>query len=262
VGPKKSKREHRIGQFLYRGDQVPAMTADQAFLTERSEDVGAGWKHSDPWRVMRIQSELVAAFDALEGVGPAVSVFGSARTKPEQPAYAAARELGRLLVQEGYAVITGGGPGIMEAANRGAHEAGGLSIGLGIELPREQGLNPWVDLGVDFRYFFARKVMFVKYASGFVAFPGGMGTLDELFESLTLSQTEKISGFPIVLFGRDYWAGLVGWLRETTIPAGAIDARDLDLFSVVDSPAEALAAILGASGKPRSGGMSHRGSGA
>jgi uncharacterized protein (TIGR00730 family) len=207
---------------------------------------------------MRIQAELVAAFDALDGVGPAMSVFGSARTQPEDPVYQAARELGALLAQEGYGVITGGGPGIMEAANRGAHEAGGLSIGLGIEIPAEQGLNQWVDLGVNFRYFFTRKVMFVKYASGFVAFPGGMGTLDELFESLTLVQTDKIQGFPIVLMGSSYWGGLVGWLRETVTVAGAVSLKDLDLFSVVDTPAEALEVIKNSALTPRRGGMGQR----
>ncbi|MDR2381340.1 MAG: TIGR00730 family Rossman fold protein [Bifidobacteriaceae bacterium] len=258
--PKKNSGtdEYRTGPFLYRGDQVPSQTEDQAFLTEPTGPEDSTWKHSDPWRVMRIQAELVAAFDALDGIGPAISVFGSARAKPDNSAYEAARELGRLLAAEGYGVITGGGPGMMEAANRGAHEAGGLSIGLGIELPREQGLNPWVDLGVDFRYFFARKVMFVKYASGFVAFPGGLGTLDELFESLTLVQTDKISGFPIVLMGREYWSGLTSWLRETVVAQGAMSAGDLDLFSVVDTPADALAVIRAASRTPRSGGMGRR----
>jgi uncharacterized protein (TIGR00730 family) len=250
--------EYRTGPLLYRGDLVPALTEDQVFLTEPATDVDSTWKHSDPWRVMRIQAELVAAFDALDGVGPAISVFGSARTGKDTPNYQAARELGRLLAGDGYAVITGGGPGIMEAANRGAHEAGGMSIGLGIELPKEQGLNPWVDLGVDFRYFFARKVMFVKYASGFVAFPGGMGTLDELFESLTLVQTDKIRGFPIVLMDSSYWAGIVDWLRDTVARTGAIALADLDLFKVVDTPAQALEAIRASAEIPRRGGMGRR----
>ncbi|MDR2379064.1 MAG: TIGR00730 family Rossman fold protein [Bifidobacteriaceae bacterium] len=243
---------YRTGPLIYRGSQVPSQTTDQAFLTETAD---SDWRHSDPWRVMRIQAELVAAFDALDQVGPAISVFGSARTKPEDRWYQAARELAGLLAGAGYGVITGGGPGIMAAANRGAHEAGGLSIGLGIELPVEQGMNRWVDLGVDFRYFFARKVMFVKYAKGFVAFPGGLGTLDELFESLTLVQTDKIEGFPIVLMGSDYWGGLTGWLRERVVRSGAMAAADLDLFSLADTPAEAMAVIAAAARTPRRGGM-------
>jgi uncharacterized protein (TIGR00730 family) len=243
---------YRTGPLLYRGSQVPSQTTDQAFLAEPTDST---WRHSDPWRVMRIQAELVAAFDALDGVGPAISVFGSARTKPEDPWYHAARELAGLLARAGYGIITGGGPGIMAAANHGAHEAGGLSIGLGIELPTEQGMNPWVDVGVDFRYFFARKVMFVKYAKGFVAFPGGLGTLDELFESLTLVQTNKIEGFPIVLMGSAYWSGLTDWLRNAVVGQGAMSARDLDLFSVVDTPAQALDVIGAAAATPRRGGM-------
>jgi uncharacterized protein (TIGR00730 family) len=255
MGIEGEEQVYRTGALLYRGSQVPSQTADQAFLAEPSASAESDWRHSDPWRVMRIQSELVAAFDALDGVGPAVSVFGSARTRTDDPWYRAARELAGLLAGAGYGVITGGGPGIMAAANRGAHEAGGLSIGLGIELPAEQGMNPWVDLGVDFRYFFARKVMFVKYAKGFVAFPGGLGTLDELFESLTLVQTDKIEGFPIVLMGSDYWGGLTTWLSQAVVGGGAMSARDLDLFSVVDTPAEALAVIEAASQTPRRGGM-------
>jgi uncharacterized protein (TIGR00730 family) len=246
---------YRTGPLIYRGSQVPRQTTDQDFLTEPSESADSAWRHSDPWRVMRIQAELVSAFDALDGVGPAISVFGSARIKPDNPSYQAARQLGGLLAEAGYGVITGGGPGIMAAANRGAHEAGGLSIGLAIELPAEQGLNPWVDLGVDFRYFFARKVMFVKYACGFVAFPGGLGTLDELFESLTLVQTNKIEGFPIVLMGTQYWRGLTSWLKDTVVGQGAMSAEDLSLFSVVDTPDQAMAVIRQAAGKPRRGGM-------
>jgi uncharacterized protein (TIGR00730 family) len=246
---------YRTGPLIYRGSQVPSQTADQAFLAETTD---SRWRHSDPWRVMRIQAELVAAFDALDGVGPAISVFGSARTKPDHHWYAVARDLAGRLATAGYGVITGGGPGIMAAANRGAHESGGLSIGLGIELPAEQGMNPWVDVGVDFRYFFARKVMFVKYASGFVAFPGGLGTLDELFESLTLVQTDKIEGFPIVLMGSDYWTGLTDWLEGTVVATGAMAAPDLGLFSVVDTPAEAMAVIESAAQTPRRGGMGRR----
>lgn len=246
---------YRTGPLIYRGEQVPAVTADQAFLSDQPD---SDWRHADPWRVMRIQAELVSGFDALDGLGPAISVFGSARTPVGSRHYRDAMSLGRMLAEAGYAVITGGGPGIMEAANRGAHEAGGLSVGLGIEIPVEQGINPWVDLGVDFRYFFARKVMFVKYASGFVVFPGGMGTLDELFESLTLAQTQKINGFPITLVDRDYWAGLLGWLSETVAGQGAISRSDLSLLTAVDTPEEAMALIRQASNSQRSGGMARR----
>ncbi|MCL2803596.1 MAG: TIGR00730 family Rossman fold protein [Micrococcales bacterium] len=246
---------YRTGPVFYRGREVPTQTADQAFLTESTDD---SWRHSDPWRVMRIQSEFITAFDALAHLGSAISVFGSARTRPDQRGYTSARHLGQLLASAGYAVITGGGPGIMEAANRGAQESGGLSVGLGIELPAELGMNPYVNLGVDFRYFFARKVMFVKYANGFVVYPGGMGTLDELFESLTLVQTAKISGFPIVLMGQDYWAGLIDWLRATVARQGNIDEADLDYFTVVETPEEALEAIEANAHLPRTGGMSSK----
>ena len=195
--------------------------------------------HTDPWRVLRILSEFVEGFDALSGIGPAVSVFGSARVRPDDPLYEAARRTGRALAGRGLAVITGGGPGVMEAANRGAKESGGLSIGCNIELPHEQGMNAYVDLGVDFRYFFARKTMFVKYARGFVIFPGGFGTLDELFESLTLAQTGKIDHFPVVLFGHAHWDGMLEWLRSTVLGAGMISGDDLNLVSVTDDPDEA-----------------------
>ena len=178
---------------------------------------------SDPWRTLRIQAEFVEGFDALAAVGPAVSVFGSARTKPGPPDVpAGARRSASCSPHDGYAVITGGGPGIMEAANRGCQEGGGLSVGCNIELPMEQGLNPYVDLGVEFRYFFARKVMFVKYADAFVIFPGGFGTLDELFEALTLIQTKKIQDFPVILVGTAYWAGLIDWIRATLVDEAAI----------------------------------------
>jgi len=228
---------YRKGPVLLRGGQVPRTTSDQRLLASGNEP---DWVHGDPWRVMRIQSEFVEGFGALAEVGPAVSVFGSARTKPDEPEYALAVAVGAALVQAGYAVITGGGPGIMEATNRGASEAGGLSIGLGIELPFEQRMNDWVDLGVNFRYFFARKTCFVKYSQGFVVLPGGFGTLDELFESLTLVQTHKVTGFPIVLIGKDYWKGLLGWMRSTVVPRGNINAPDLDLIQLVDDPAEAV----------------------
>ena len=193
----------------------------------------------DPWRVLRIQSEFVDGFEALAPIGQAVAVFGSARTKESDPVYEQARAVGRLLAEAGLAVITGGGPGAMEAANRGAQEGGGLSVGCNIELPMEQSVNPYVDLSVQFHYFFARKTMFVKYADAFVILPGGFGTLDELFEALTLIQTRKIRDFPVVLVGTAYWRGLIEWLRDTMLPAGAINAEDLALLKLTDDPAEA-----------------------
>jgi len=232
---------YRKGPVLLRGGQVPRTTSDQHLL---AHDTNASWVHADPWRVMRIQSEFVEGFGALAEVGPAVSVFGSARTRPDETEYAQGMAVGRGLADAGYAVITGGGPGIMEAANRGAREAGGLSVGLGIELPFEQGLNDWVDLGVNFRYFFARKTCFVKYSQGFVVLPGGFGTFDELFESLTLVQTHKVTGFPIVLVGSDYWQGLLDWLRDSVVARGNINAPDLDLVHLVDDPAEAVRVVL------------------
>jgi uncharacterized protein (TIGR00730 family) len=203
----------------------------------------AAFTHGDPWRVLRIQGEFVHAFDALAEVGSAITIFGSARTAPAAPMYQAARRLGFLLAQKGFAVITGGGPGIMEAANRGAHEAGGMSIGCNIELPREQAVNPYVGLSINFRYFFCRKTMFVKYSEGFVLFPGGFGTLDELFEALTLIQTEKIQRFPVVLIGTSYWTGLLDWLRQRVLAEGNIEDKDLHLVRVTDSPEEACAWI-------------------
>ena len=191
---------------------------------------------SDPWRVLRIQGEFVEGFDRLAGLGPAVTLFGSARTTEDNPWYRDAVETARLLAAAGLAVITGGGPGIMEAGNRGAREAGGVSVGLGIELPFEQGVNPYVDVAVNFRYFFVRKTMLVKYAQAFVIFPGGFGTLDELFEAMTLIQTGKISHFPIVLFGTEYWGGLLEWVRNTMLAQGSISEEDLDLITVSDSP--------------------------
>jgi uncharacterized protein (TIGR00730 family) len=198
---------------------------------------------TDTWRALRILSEFVEGFEALAGLGAAVAVFGSARTLEGHPTYDLARQIGAELARAGFAVITGGGPGAMEAANRGAHEAGGLSIGCNIELPHEQHLNPYVDLSVEFHYFFARKVMFVKYADAFVILPGGFGTLDELFESLTLIQTGKIRNFPVVLIGHAYWDGLIEWMRDVQLPAGSIDRADLDLLRVTDDPGEAVAII-------------------
>ncbi|PRZ41031.1 hypothetical protein CLV47_11264 [Antricoccus suffuscus] len=202
------------------------------------------WVHADPWRVLRIQSEFVEGFGLLSEVPTAVSVFGSARTKPDDPTYKATERLGAALAKAGYAVITGGGPGAMEAANKGAQQAGGLSIGLGIELPFEQQLNDWVDLGINFRYFFVRKTMFVKYAQAFVIMPGGFGTLDELFEAVTLVQTGKITRFPIVLYGTEYWGGLVDWIRSTLMAEGKISPGDDELLHLTDDIDEAVQLIV------------------
>lgn len=231
------RETYRKGPMLLRGDQIPKQTSDQRLL---SPSQSSDWVHDDPWRVMRIQSEFVEGFGALAELGPALSIFGSARTKPDHPDYALAEKAARLIVDRGYAVITGGGPGVMEAANKGAHEAGGVSVGLGIELPFEQGMNQYVDLGVNFRYFFARKTMFVKYASGFIVLPGGFGTFDELFEALTLVQTHKITEFPIVLVGSDYWGGLIDWLRNSVAERGLINPNDINLFHIVDTAEEAV----------------------
>jgi len=214
-----------------RGARIPATTTDQRLLDSRGP---ADWVHTDPWRVLRIQSEFVEGFGALAELGPAVSIFGSARTRPDDPMYEAARQIAERLCGEGYAVITGGGPGAMEAANRGASECGGVSVGLGIELPHEQGMNDWVDIGINFRYFFVRKTMFVKYAQGYIVMPGGFGTMDELFEALTLAQTGKITSFPIVLFGTEYWSGLIDWLRRTMEVDGKISPGDVDMLHVTD----------------------------
>ena len=199
---------------------------------------------TDSWRVFRIMGEFVEGFDTLARIGPAVSVFGSARVTRNDPHYVAAEELGARLVQEGFAVITGGGPGIMEAANKGAAEAGGESIGCNIELPYEQGMNAWVRTAVNFRYFFVRKTMFVKYAEGFIIFPGGFGTMDELFEALTLIQTGKVRNFPVVLFGSAYWRGLLDWLHDTMLREGKIRVQDLELLVLTDSPDEAVRTIV------------------
>ena len=198
---------------------------------------------SDPWRALRILSEFVEGFDALAGLGPAVTVFGSARITEDDADYETARRIGRKLAEEGFAVITGGGPGVMEAANRGCQEAGGLSVGCNIELPVEQELNPYCDLGIQFRYFFARKTMFVKYADAFVILPGGFGTMDELFEALTLIQTGKIRHFPVVLVGRSYWSGLIEWMCTTQLASGAIAQVDLDLLQLTDDADEACEII-------------------
>lgn len=230
-------RAYHKGPVVMRGEQVPSSTTDQRLLDTRGP---ADWVHSDPWRVLRIQAEFVEGFGALAEIGPAVSVFGSARTRRGTREYDLGVEVGRRLALAGYSVITGGGPGAMEAANRGAREGGGTSVGLGIELPFEAGLNEYVDLGVNFRYFFARKTMFVKYAEGFIVLPGGFGTLDELFEAVTLVQTRKKTSFPIVLVGVDYWQGLLAWLQDSAVAAGTVSQVDVDLLHLTDDPAEAV----------------------
>ena len=229
--------EKQRGPVTLRRGQVQASTTDQRLLDTRGD---TGWVHSDPWRVMRIQSEFVEGFGLLAELPRAISVFGSARTPADSPHYDMGRRLGVALAEAGWAVITGGGPGAMEAANRGASEAGGLSVGLGIELPFEQSLNEWVDLGIEFRYFFASKTMFVKYAQAFVICPGGFGTMDELFEALTLVQTHKVNQFPVILMGREFWSPLLDWLRGTLAERGLIAVSDLDLFLVTDDVDEAL----------------------
>jgi uncharacterized protein (TIGR00730 family) len=203
----------------------------------------AAERAGEPWRALRILAEFVEGFDALDGIPPAISVFGSARMTPADPAYDLARRVGAAAARAGFAVITGGGPGVMAAANEGCSQAGGLSIGCNIELPYEQELNPHVELGIDFRYFFVRKTMFVKYAEAFVVFPGGFGTLDELFEALTLVQTGKILHFPIVLVGSEHWSGLIDWLRERLLTDARIGEPDLALLQVIDDPDEVIAHI-------------------
>ena len=232
--------EKQRGPVTLRRGQVSSSTTDQRLLDSRGR---VDWLHTDPWRVMRIQAEFVEGFGALAELPRAVSVFGSARTPVDAPEYALARQLGTALVAAGWAVITGGGPGVMEGANRGASEAHGLSVGLGIELPFEQSLNDWVDLGIEFRYFFARKTMFVKYAQAFVICPGGFGTMDELFEALTLVQTRKVNQFPVILMGREFWTPLLDWLRGSLAERRLIKQEDLDLFVVTDDVAEAVRLI-------------------
>jgi uncharacterized protein (TIGR00730 family) len=223
----------------------PMLTEDEKLLQGPVRDLGA-FTRSDPWRVMRITAEFVEGFDALAGITKGVALFGSARTGPDDPMYVAARETARLLAAQGFSIITGAGPGIMEADNRGARDAGGHSVGCNIELPFEQGSNPYVDTLVQFRYFFARKTMFIKYSNAFIIFPGGFGTLDELFEALTLIQTGKIYQFPVILFGRHYWAGLVRWLTSRMAAEGKISPGDLDLMLLTDDPAEAAQAVIDA----------------
>ena len=212
-------------------------------MANHERDMLDNFASSDVWRVFRIMAEFVEAFETLAKVGPAVSVFGSARTPKSDPSYKKARKIGQLLAEAGFGVITGGGPGIMEAANRGAKEAGGESIGLNIVLPQEQAPNPHVTLQMDFHYFFARKMMFLKYASSFVVFPGGFGTMDEFFESLTLIQTDKVSQFPVYLIGGDYWKGLLDWLNKDMLGAKCISPEDMNLFKAIDDEDEIVSDI-------------------
>jgi uncharacterized protein (TIGR00730 family) len=240
MGGSNARRVRRQGPVTLRDKQIPATTTDQRLLDRRGH---ADWVHADPWRVMRIQAEFVEGFGLLAELGMAVSIFGSARTKRDTAEYKLADEIASGLVKAGYAVITGGGPGIMEAANKGAAEAGGVSVGLGIELPMESGLNDYVNVGVEFRYFFVRKTVFIKYSQAFVVLPGGFGTLDELFEAITLVATGKITRFPIILVGSGYWNGLADWLREKVQAEGNIGPDELGLFTVIDDPDEVVRLI-------------------
>ena len=225
-------------------DYVGPITEDEKLLQSGSDR--EDFTRTDPWRVMRIMGEFIEGFDNLAHVRRGVSIFGSARTHPDDPQYQAAQEVARLLAEAGFAIITGAGPGIMEAANKGAKLGGGTSIGCNIELPFEQGANPYVDTLVNFRYFFVRKTMFIKYSNAFIIFPGGFGTLDEAFEALTLIQTGKIYQFPVIMFGRHYWAGLIRWLQSRVLSEAKIAAGDLDLMLLTDDPQEAAHAVISA----------------
>ena len=234
------RRMRRQGPATLRGKAIPQTTTDQRLLDRRGP---SDWVHTDPWRVLRIQAEFVEGFGLLAELGKAVSVFGSSRVKPGSADYDLAEKIAAGLAGAGYAVITGGGPGIMQAANKGAAGAGGVSVGLGIELPVEQGLNDFVEVGIEFRYFFVRKTMFIKYSQAFVVMPGGYGTMDELFEAVTLVQTGKITKFPIVLVGSSYWSGLTSWIKDTILGEGKISPGDAELFHLTDDPAEVVRVI-------------------
>ena len=239
--PERVPPERHRGAVTLRRESMPLSTADEKLLDSHHR---GEWKTKDAWRALRILSEFVEGFDTLPDLPPAVSVFGSARSTPDSPECELAADLGAALAEAGYAVITGGGPGVMEAANRGATEAGGMSVGLGIELPFEQGLNGWVDIGIDFRYFFVRKTMFVKYAQAFVVLPGGFGTLDELFEAITLVQTKKVTRFPVILLGTEYWSGLMEWIKGRLLADGKVSAADMELFLLTDDVEEAVRFIV------------------
>lgn len=230
---------HKVDQSIR-----DAVTEDEKLLATGSSRFD--FTRTDTWRVMRIMGEFIEGFDTLADIDRGVAIFGSARIGPDDPMYVAAEDTARLLAEAGFAIITGAGPGIMEAANKGAHIGGGRSIGCNIELPFEQGANPYVDTLINFRYFFVRKTMFIKYASAFIIFPGGFGTLDELYEALTLIQTGKISHFPVILFGRHYWAGLIRWLQSRVLLEKKISPGDMDLIIVTDDPAEAASAVIAA----------------
>jgi len=240
VNSEPHRRVRRQGPVTLRGKQIPATTTDQRLLDRRGP---SDWVHTDPWRVMRIQAEFVEGFGLLAELGPAVSIFGSARTARGSVEYTTAEAIASGLARAGYAVITGGGPGIMEAANKGAVQAGGVSVGLGIELPKEMGLNDYVEVGLEFRYFFVRKTVFIKYSQAFVVLPGGFGTMDELFEALTLVATGKITKFPIVLVGRDYWSGLLSWLHGTMLARANIGPDEFSLIRVADDADEVVRII-------------------
>lgn len=230
-------KSYSAGPVIMRGSMVPETTSTESLInTAPDED----WLSMDPWRVMRIQAEFVDGFDALAKIGPAISIFGSARTKSDDPMWQAAQAVAKGIAEKNVGIITGGGPGIMEAANRGAWLAHGKSVGLGIELPEEQGINRYVNLGITFRYFFVRKTMFMKYSNGIVAFPGGFGTLDEAFETLTLVQTHKVAEIPLVAFGKDYWGGLLDWLVDTVGRGGFISGFNPESIKVTDDVDEAI----------------------
>lgn len=237
--------EDQSNPALNKAARMKKQTQDQRLLESPKPEL-VTFTHTDPWRVMRIQGEFVEGFETLAELGPAVSIFGSARVEEGDPVYQAAVETARLLAEAGLVIITGGGPGIMEAGNRGAKLAGGTSVGLNIELPFEQGTNPYVEVAVNFHYFFVRKTMFVKYAQGFVIFPGGFGTLDELFESLTLIQTGKVTNFPVILYGSEYWSGLLDWLKNTMLAQGKIAEADLRLLVVADTPEDVRNLLISA----------------